>query len=48
MVKTRSGKNTKKCTVVPININTNDSILDVIQNYKDGGISIMENINEET
>ena len=48
MVKTRSGKNTKKCSVVPININTNDSILDVIQNYKDGGISILENINEET
>ena len=48
MVKTRSGKNSKKCTIVPININTNDSILDVIQNYKDGGISILENINEET
>ena len=48
MVKTRSGKNTKKCNVVPININTNDSILDVIQNYKDGGISILDNINEET
>ena len=46
MPTTRSGKSTEK-TNVPI-VNSKDPILRVIQNYKSGGISVLENLNEKT
>ena len=48
MVILRSGKNTKKPNISQENINKKDSILQIIQNYKTGGISVLENLNEKT
>lgn len=48
MPTTRSGKTTEKCPIQPLNVHTKDPILHVIQNYKDGGISVLENLNEKT
>ena len=46
MPTTRSGKSTEK-TNVPI-VNSKDTILKVIENYKLGGIHILEQLNEKT
>ncbi len=46
MPTTRSGKSTEK-TSVPI-VNSKDPILNVIENYKSGGISVLEKLNEKT
>ena len=46
MPTTRSGKSTEK-TSIPI-VNSKDPILQVIENYKSGGISVLENLNEKT
>ena len=48
MVILRSGKNTKNPNISQVNISAEDSILQVIQNYKTGGISVLENLNEKT
>ena len=46
MPTTRSGKSTEK-TTIPL-VNSKDPILNVIENYKSGGITVLENLNEKT
>ena len=46
MPTTRSGKSTEKTSALIVN--SKDPILQVIENYKSGGISVLENLNEKT
>ncbi len=48
MPKKKSTQTCPICKTHPLNIGTNDPIMHAIEHYKTGGMSVLENLNEET
>lgn len=48
VIKIKKTKKAEACKKQPVNVGTDDSVLHAIQNYKMGGLSVLENLSEKT